>query len=308
MRLKRERYLAAGRCADCGQPRGDSHSIRYCVRCATRQGRKSTSSTRQLRLRVLRAYSGEVLSCACCGERGLPFLTLDHLNNDGRAHRRRLKGWQGVFRELVRNGFPSGYQVLCYNCNLARFAYGICPHQGVLEPGPRPIRPRKAPPVRDETSRGKRCTQCKQALPLADFYPDKGTRIGLQSRCRTCTRDAALERLHVARHEALVHYAAGDVRCACCGERDERFLALDHINGAGPRPPATLRGGNPFYAWLKQQGFPPGLQVLCHSCNCAKRAGPACPHALAGTGDPLALLTRTDPEPGTIQAAIDRSM
>jgi hypothetical protein len=52
---------------------------------------------------------------------------LDHLANDGRAHRRRCKGWQGVYRELVRDAFPAGYQVLCFNCNLARGAYGIVP-------------------------------------------------------------------------------------------------------------------------------------------------------------------------------------
>ena len=237
MRDKRERYLAAGCCADCGQSRGGSYSVRYCLRCARDKARLSTLGTRQLRLRVLRAYSDEAPSCACCGERRLPFLTLDHLNNDGRAHRRRLKGWPGVFRELARNGFPPGYRVfLCFNCNLARYAYEVCPHQGVIDPGPRPIKPRKAVPVGDETGPRRRCTRCTNDLPYSAFYGDKGTRSGLQSRCRTCTRDASLGRQHMARHEALVHYAAGEPRCACCGECEERFHVLDHIGGEGPQP------------------------------------------------------------------------
>jgi hypothetical protein len=56
-------------------------------------------------------------------------------------------------------------------------------------------------------------------------------------------------------------------------------LALDHINGEGPRQPGRRVGGNTFYAWLKKQGYPAGLRVLCHNCNCAKGRDRDCPHA-----------------------------
>jgi hypothetical protein len=39
------------------------------------------------------------------------------------------------------------------------------------------------------------------------------------------------------------------------------------------------RGGNVFFAWLKREGYPPGLQVLCHNCNCAKGKKATCPHS-----------------------------
>ena len=232
-------------------------------------------------MRVLRAYSGEAPACACCGESRLPFLTLDHISNGGRAHRRRCKGWQGVFRELVRSGFPPGYQVLCFNCNLARGAYGACPHKATIDESPRPIKPRKPVISGAEPDSRKRCTCCKQDLPLAAFYADKGTRSGLQSRCRTCTRDASLARLRAARQEALQHYGDRDLRCACCGEREEKFLVLDHINGGGPRRPGEWHGGNVFYAWLARRGFPPGLRLLCHNCNCAMGRDRTCPHGAA---------------------------
>jgi hypothetical protein len=77
-----------------------------------------------------------------------------------------------------------------------------------------------------------------------------------------------------------MHYSGGDVRCQCCGEDEEQFLALDHIDGAGPRHPTRRSGGNSFYAWLMKQSFPPGLQVLCHNCNCAKGKDRDCPHVL----------------------------
>jgi hypothetical protein len=274
MRSKRRRYLASGRCAECGQPRADSSSIRYCRRCTERYAGRSTSYSRDLRMQVLRAYSNESPRCACCDEPNLLFLTLDHIENGGRVHRRN-QGTQGVFRELKRGGFPVGFRVLCFNCNLARGFYGHCPHEGLA---PTPIvcvEPTRYVSATEDT---KRCTRCAANLPWADFYPDKSTPSGLQSRCRLCTREAGVARLRAARIQALLHYGAGDVRCACCGEREEKFLALDHINGDGPRQPGVRRGGNTFYAWLIKQGFPTGLRLLCHNCNCAKGRNRECPH------------------------------
>jgi hypothetical protein len=133
----------------------------------------------------------------------------------------------------------------------------------------------------DNHTNTKVCTACHKPLPFSAFYRDKGTRLGLQSRCRTCTRAASLARLRAIREEALQHYSAGDVECECCGERERMFLGLDRVNGDGPRQPGRYRGGNVFYAWLKKQGYPPGLAVLCHACNCAKGKNRECPHAIA---------------------------
>lgn len=80
-----------------------------------------------------------------------------------------------------------------------------------------------------------------------------------------------------------MHYSAGGMRCACCKEAHSMFLALDHIGGEGPRMPGVSRKGNAFFAWLKRQEFPPGLQVLCHNCNCAKGRNQSCPHVSAIT-------------------------
>ena len=69
--------------------------------------------------------------CACCGEITEQFLSLDHMNNDGASHRRQVRGHNGgtVYAWLVKNGFPEGFQILCYNCNFAKGRYGICPHE-----------------------------------------------------------------------------------------------------------------------------------------------------------------------------------
>lgn len=55
-------------------------------------------------------------------------LTIDHMNNDGAAHRREI-GNRRIYEWLERNGYPSGFQVLCFNCNMARHLNGgECPH------------------------------------------------------------------------------------------------------------------------------------------------------------------------------------
>lgn len=83
----------------------------------------------RLRLQCLLHYSRGTLKCACCGEGMVDFLTIDHVNNDGCKHRKTIGGASNICAWLKRNGFPNGFQVLCFNCNSAKGAYGVCPHQ-----------------------------------------------------------------------------------------------------------------------------------------------------------------------------------
>ena len=80
-----------------------------------------------LRSAAFAAYGGA--RCACCGETELGFLTLDHVNNDGAPHRREIGGSANLLVWLRRKGYPPGFQILCFNCNLGRALNGgICPH------------------------------------------------------------------------------------------------------------------------------------------------------------------------------------
>lgn len=84
---------------------------------------------RKLRVLALQSYGGK---CACCGLEDQPFLSIDHINNDGARHRRqeKLKGsGYHLYAWLKKHNFPNGFQVLCYNCNLAKQHFGMCPHQ-----------------------------------------------------------------------------------------------------------------------------------------------------------------------------------
>lgn len=75
------------------------------------------------------AYGG--YRCVCCGETEPKFLTLDHTNGDGNAHRRLLGTMGGTkfYKDLRDRGWPTDLQVLCMNCNHGRYRNGgICPH------------------------------------------------------------------------------------------------------------------------------------------------------------------------------------
>ena len=73
------------------------------------------------------------------------------------------------------------------------------------------------------------------------------------------------------------HYGG---KCACCGERETKFLCLDHIRGGGCRHRREIHkgGGVGFYSWIRKHDFPKGFRVLCHNCNLAIGFFGSCPH------------------------------
>jgi len=92
---------------------------------------RQKEQNRRERLRVLIIYGGDPPRCACCGERTLEFLTIDHVDKDGANHRRLLKSNTGrvLYRWLKKAGYPTGFRILCMNCNLCFGMFGYCPHQ-----------------------------------------------------------------------------------------------------------------------------------------------------------------------------------
>ena len=76
------------------------------------------------------AYGGAW--CVCCKIDDIDLLTLDHIDGGGNKERLQLKrGGTSFYIYLRKNGFPSGYRVLCRNCNSGRHLNGgTCPHMG----------------------------------------------------------------------------------------------------------------------------------------------------------------------------------
>lgn len=102
-----------------------------------------TRATKAVRWRAdrLAALTKYGPGCRCCAEDREPFLVIDHVGGGGNAHRQvvakrahpavgaRSGGGPYFYRWLRLNGYPSGFQVLCANCNMAKDRPGGCPHQ-----------------------------------------------------------------------------------------------------------------------------------------------------------------------------------
>ncbi len=84
------------------------------------------------RLLCLGHYSDGKIQCACCGEKEYDFLTIDHVAGGGHKQRKEIH-YGHLFRWLMRNNFPDGYRVLCWNCNCSIGLYGRCPHSKAIE-------------------------------------------------------------------------------------------------------------------------------------------------------------------------------
>jgi hypothetical protein len=80
------------------------------------------------KLKILNYYSNGTLRCACCSENRIEFLTIDHVKGDGAKHRRQI-GSGSLYVWLIKNNYPDGFRVLCFNCNSSYGLFGYCPHQ-----------------------------------------------------------------------------------------------------------------------------------------------------------------------------------
>jgi hypothetical protein len=83
----------------------------------------------KLREAIIRGYGGKC-TCPECPKINPAFLTIEHINGGGTAHRKTNSPY-GVMKEIVDNNFPPDYTILCYNCNCAkahRSNNNTCPH------------------------------------------------------------------------------------------------------------------------------------------------------------------------------------
>jgi len=157
------------------------------------------------------------------------------------------------------------------------------------------------------------CNKCKKHKDEKEFHK-RDTKRGYQPWCKECQVSSAKNRFksyyqenierfrkkgneqyhrnkkriselrkinrQKIREETISHYSNGLKKCACCGEKEIKFLAIDHMdnNGAKHRKELGGRGGEVMYKSLKKLNYPPGYQVLCHNCNMAKGLYGECPH------------------------------
>lgn len=126
-RLKR---AALGLCIDCGiNPAIKVGKAGRCQECRNIANENAKVYARKIKKICYDHYG---CKCVCCGEQEPAFLSIDHIENDGAVHRRE-QGTKGsgtwLYLWLIRNNFPSGFQILCWNCQWGKQLRGICPHR-----------------------------------------------------------------------------------------------------------------------------------------------------------------------------------
>lgn len=147
-------------------------------------------------------------------------------------------------------------------------------------------------------ARVKRCKTCRVPKSEALFYFRQDTQK-YHPDCIACyrvkdnarqpeyyqrNRERAIEKTRrwraALRAEVLAAYGG---KCTCCGESEPKFLALNHVDGGGNAHRRSLgragRGSSmQVYKDVKNRGFPPDFNLLCHNCNVAEGFYGVCPH------------------------------
>lgn len=130
-RRRRNELTAKGICYEC-KIAPVINGWKKCGPCERKYDIAAKANRQALKIDIFNHYGGCI--CNCCGETQLCFLSLDHINNDGAAHRKEIDSKRReapqMYRWVKRNNYPSGFQVLCFNCNHGRHINGgVCPHK-----------------------------------------------------------------------------------------------------------------------------------------------------------------------------------
>jgi len=163
--------------------------------------------------------------------------------------------------------------------NFKRSWYTPQKHSNKIKSG---VCPRCSRKITDGTST---CIRCKaigrkkakqrvaqrRKLGLCIFCGRKPKKGSTCERCKNRIRKRYLTR----KAAVFNHYGK---RCACCGETEEVFLTIDHINGGGRKHKREAGFAN-IHDFVFRNNFPDYFQILCFNCNQGKFLnGGICPH------------------------------
>ncbi|KKL16633.1 hypothetical protein LCGC14_2493630 [marine sediment metagenome] len=121
---RRKKRLQEGTCTQCGLC--PSTTTTRCDNCSGKAKTNNKTWRQRLKEETMNAYGGK---CACCGEHTIQFLTIDHIDGREQPSSSKTLG-TSLYSTLKAKGYPTeNIQVLCFNCNSAKYQCGTCPHQ-----------------------------------------------------------------------------------------------------------------------------------------------------------------------------------
>ena len=143
------------------------------------------------------------------------------------------------------------------------------------------------------------CKTCKQTKEETEF-PISDRQMGYRRReCHACykARHRAYYEERGSTYRARVKgsyevkrarvYSAYGDKCACCGETNQKFLSIDHVNQDGYDLRPFHGKGRQLFTHIEREGYPDSFQLLCFNCNLGRaRNGGVCPHKEGSTTIP----------------------
>lgn len=151
----------------------------------------------------------------------------------------------------------------------------------------------------------KQCIRCNNIHPIKDFTIHTKTKDGYSQYCKPCNAiwarnyrknnkqrcSDAKKRYHAKHREKILKrmqdYISGlknrvfnlyGNKCACCGETNREFFALDHLEGGGTKERKRLGTRGLFIQAAKPEFQKDKYQLLCHNCNMSLGFFGYCPH------------------------------
>lgn len=185
---------------------------------------------------VFNYYGGK---CQLCNETNYNKLSLDHLDKNGRYHRRSvLKIDSGTsFYKWVYKNKPNNIRILCFNCN--------CQHS---------IQKYNLYINNIEYRTNKLCKFCFSNKKIKKYI------------CNYCNNK--LKRNYQINLKLRAYQQYGN-SCKNCGCNKLNFLTIDHINNDGAQHRKKIYN---IYSWLKTNNYPTNnFQILCFNCNYLKQ-------------------------------------
>jgi len=119
-----------------------------------------------------------------------------------------------------------------------------------------------------------RCGETKEEERFRRSFGDARKNV-----CKSCQAVYEHTRIKLDMLEAL------GGKCACCGETNPLFLALDHVkNNGGEHRRQTHYQTHQTRRYARRLGWPKDeFQLLCHNCNFSKGHFGRCPHQTGQT-------------------------
>ncbi len=128
-KIRHDKSKEAGLCIHCHKSFPVDGEV-LCLPCKKKSVINGARNRSKQKLAIIDHYGGK---CRFCGETDSIVLCIDHIDGGGNQHREQLRS-KGIsmYRWLIKNNYPIGFQVLCYNCNMRKYMNSeVSPHKNI---------------------------------------------------------------------------------------------------------------------------------------------------------------------------------